>query len=184
MRRAVMISLLSGCAQLADLQETSKAPGDAQPADTVRDAVTIDAPLACVGGDTRATDPTTGACYVFFTGPVIRDVARSMCEALGPGTTLATVQTAGEITLIASLIGTSTAFLGGGDEAVEGTFRWEDGTGVMLANWNTGEPNNALGSFEEDCMVVLGGVGGTWDDRPCAPPPVDLGAYGFVCERD
>jgi hypothetical protein len=36
----------------------------------------------------------------------------------------------------------------------------------------------------EDCIVILGLLRGVWDDRPCAPPPIDTGAYSFVCERD
>jgi hypothetical protein len=157
--------VLGGCAQLFGLDETSATPVDAR----------IDA---------HAVDPATGACYTFFTTPMTRDAARTVCTGLGANTALASVQTANENALIAALIGTNVAFLGGTDEVVEGTFRWPDGSLVVLTNWNTGEPNNGAGMFEEDCIVMLGSIGGTWDDRPCAPGPVGTGSYPFVCERD
>ena len=51
-------------------------------------------------------------------------------------------------------------------------------------NWNTGEPNNGLNMYEEDCVVMSGATAGKWDDRPCAAGPPIAGTYGFVCERD
>jgi len=175
---------LGGCAQLFGLEETS-AP--ATPIDSPKpvDATPIDA-RACAGGDARTTDPATGHCYILFVGPQIRDNARTACSGLGGNTRLASVDSAGENAVIAALIGTNDAFLGGNDEAIEATFAWEDGTAFLLTNWNTGEPNNALGMFEEDCIVMLNNTTaapGKWDDRPCAPGPAGTGAYGFVCER-
>jgi Lectin C-type domain len=177
--------VLGGCAQLFGLDETSATSVDAR-IDARIDAA-VDAPvdaLACAGGDAHVVDPMSGACYTFFTTPMTRDAARTVCTGLGAGTALASVQTANENTLIAGLIGTNVAFLGGTDEIVEGQFRWPDGSLVVLTNWNTGEPNNGAGMFEEDCIVMLGSVAGKWDDRPCAPGPVGTGSYPFVCERD
>ena len=104
---------------------------------------------------------------------------------LAGGAQLASVQSAGENQLIANLIGATDAFLGGNDEAIENTFVWDDGSAVVLTSWNlaTGEPNNAQGQFEEDCIVMLGAVPGKWDDKPCAPGPVGTGMYAYVCER-
>ncbi|HEY5926824.1 MAG TPA: C-type lectin domain-containing protein [Kofleriaceae bacterium] len=176
-----------GCAQLFGIDETTgpKAGIDSGVAiDARRDAPpSIDAAI-CEGGDARATDPMTGACYTYFAQPLGRTEARERCGSLGGGTMLATVQTAGENQLILSLIGMSTAFLGGNDELVEGSFKWDDGTDVVLANWNMGEPNNGTGLFEEDCIVIHGMFAGKWDDRPCASSPNIAGAYPFVCERD
>ena len=174
--------LLCGCAQVAGIERTTSSP-DAAPAGDAIDAPSIDAP-SCAGGDARVTDSMTGACYLYFATPMTRAAARTVCQGLGPTTLLASIQSEAESTLIAGLIGMNEAFIGGTDEVLEGTFVWDDGTAVVLTNWNTGEPNNALGMFEEDCVVMIGALGGKWDDRPCAPPPVDTGAYGFVCERD
>jgi hypothetical protein len=169
---------LSGCAQLLGIEETS-GHADAAPAD----AVPFDA-SSCAGGNAHVTDPVSNACYVMFIGPATRDQGRASCKSLlGDKAELASVQSADENTLIANLIGTTTSFLGGTDEVTEGTFLWPDGSPVVFTNWNMGEPNNGPG-FEEDCIVMLGNVFGKWDDRPCAPPPVGTGAYGYVCERD
>lgn len=182
--RASTLLVLGGCAQIFGLDVTTKSTPDAAP---VVDAPAADTPVdapACVGGDARGVDPATGACYVFFAAPMTRDAARTACQGLGAGTRLASIQSVAESALITGLIGTSEAFLGGSDELAEGSFVWDDGTAVQLTNWNTSEPNNALGMFEEDCIVVLGALAGVWDDRPCAPPPINTGAYPFVCERD
>jgi len=181
--RASTLLALTGCAQLFGIEDTSKRD-DARPVDARRaDAPPIDA-RACVGGDDRRVDQMTGACYVFFTAPMTRAAARTVCQNLGAGTRLASIQSDAESSLITSLIGSNDAFLGGSDEAVEGTFVWDDGTPVQLTRWNTGEPNNGAGMFEEDCIVTHGSLGGLWDDRPCAVGTTVPGAYPFVCERD
>ena len=188
LRGCVLVAIAvfaGGCAQLFGLEETSAPttpidapkPGDGRPVDA----------RVCAGGDARATDPATGHCYTLFVVPQVRDIARVSCTNMSPTTRLASVDSAGENAVIAALIGPNDAFLGGNDELLEGTFRWDDGTQFLLTNWNTvsGEPNNALGMFEEDCIVMLNTASaapGKWDDRPCAPGPVNTGSYGFVCE--
>jgi hypothetical protein len=180
--RASTLLVLGGCAQIFGIEATSKASSpDARPADAPLPPVDA---RACLGGDSRSVDPATGACYVFFATPMTRNAARTVCQGIGPGAHLASIQSATESTLITNLIGTNQAFIGGSDEAVEGQFVWEDGAPFQLTRWNTGEPNNALGMFEEDCVVVIGSLGGVWDDRPCAPPPDGTGVYPFLCERD
>jgi lectin-like protein len=172
--------VLGGCAQIVGIETTQGRP------DARIDAAMNDAPgpPPCFGGDARGVDPVTGACYVFFATPMIRDAARSACRGLGATTRLASIQSASENALITNLVGTADVFLGGSDEVTEGVFVWDDGTPVQLTNWNTGEPNNGAGQFEEDCIQLLGSRGGVWNDIPCAPPPVNLGSYPFVCERD
>lgn len=183
--RALPLLALAGCAQLFGIDETSKssttADGpvvDARPIDGAPDA------RICAGGDARTTDPNTGTCYVFFSTPATRNTARTSCQGLGAGAHLAFIESAPENQLIATLIGATDAFLGGNDEAVENSFKWDDGSAVMLTNWNTGEPNNGAGMFQEDCIVMIGTVPGKWDDRPCATGigPAGTGAYAYVCE--
>jgi hypothetical protein len=171
-----------GCAQLAGIEPTTGRDADIDSPPPMPDA----APDArvCAGGDARVTDPTTGACYTFFTTPMTRNNARAACAALGASVVLASIQSASENQVIATLVGTSVAFVGGNDEVTEGMFKWEDGSAVVLTNWNTGEPNNGAGTYEEDCIVINGALAGKWDDRPCAPGPVVAGAYPFVCEQD
>lgn len=165
--------VLGGCAQIFGIETTSEftpdARGDAAP-------MTDAAPLPCAGGDAHTVDQGTGACYMFFTAPMTRDAARSVCMTFGSTVRLASIQSVSESAVVTSLIGTSQAFLGGSDELVEGTFVWDDGTPVQLTNWNTGEPNDAGGL--EDCIEIIGSLGGKWNDVPCT------GLYPFVCERD
>lgn len=177
--RPVAVLALGGCAQIAGIEATTGA----------QDAPPVDAPSSpdaqlCLGGDARAVDPVTGGCFVYFATPMTRDAARSVCQGLGPTTRLASIQSASENAVIAGLIGTGDAFVGGSDEALEGTFVWDDGTPVQLTNWNAGEPNSGAGGFEEDCIQVIGSLNGLWNDVPCAPPPDGLGTYPFVCERN
>lgn len=168
---------LGGCAQLLGLEPTSSP-------DAAIDAAKLVDAQACVGGDARVVDQATGHCYVFFATAMTRDAARTACRGLSSTTRLATIQSAAENVVIATLIGQNHSLVGGSDETVEGTFVWEDGSPVVLTNWNTGEPNDAGGA--EDCMEVVGALNGVWNDVPCAPTPANptIGTYTFVCERD
>jgi len=108
----VALAMLGGCAQLFGLDETT-AP--ATPTDGPNDAP-IDGPpvdaRVCAGGDARVTDPMTGNCYVLFTTPATRNTARTMCQTLGTGVRLASVQSAAENQVIANLIGARLFFAG------------------------------------------------------------------------
>src|SRR5215470_14487546 len=103
-RRASTLLALGGCAQIFGLEDTSRRAPDARPGDAPVIDAAIDAP-ACVGGDARVVDPATGACYVFFAGPMTRNAARTACQGLGAGAQLASIQSADESTLITSLVG-------------------------------------------------------------------------------
>lgn len=179
----VVVILTSACAQIVGIDKTTGAPPeDAGLVDAAPDAIPVDAPRACAGGDARVVDPATGGCFVLFTTPLTRDEARATCDTLGPLTRLAQIDDADENALVTTLIGAATVFIGARDTAVEGTFVWDDGAPLTYTNWNPGEPNNAGGVAEEDCATMLGALAGVWDDRPCAGP-VDAGAYAFVCEH-
>ena len=67
---------------------------------------------------------------------------------------------------------------------------WDDGTASpRSSNFNTGEPNNGSGTYQEDCIVMRGDKADVWDDRPCGPEPGAGGvgqtptSYPFICER-
>ena len=73
-------------------------------------------------------------------------------------------------------------WMGAGDMATEGTWKWvtgpENGTtfcigniscvpqGGQYTNWNTNEPNDSGGN--EDCGQFLAGGSGKWNDLPCS----------------
>lgn len=177
--------LLAGCGvEVASRGGANVAP-DA-PVQVTADAaieVTIDAPpdaRACAGGDASASDPSTGACYLFFRGPKTRAAAEADCQA--NASQLAIIKSAQSQAVVANLALGVDAFIGATDSVVEGTFLWPDGTPLTFTNFRAGEPNNANGSFQEDCLIIEGALNGSWDDRPCAPPPVGLGSYAYVCQ--
>lgn len=192
-RIAAAIVLLAGCG--ATLDQT---PTDASSSDSFRsldatnlidgaiDAPPIDA-RPCAGGQARATD-ATGSCFVYFTGPATYAAAEAACTAFG--SKLAVIKNAATNATVFSLLGLTDAFVGGTDSAVEGSFTWLRNpadpitVGVTYTNWRTGEPNNQGGTNPdgEDCMIIEGAQTGTWDDRPCAPPPIGAGAYAYVCQ--
>ena len=181
---ALGVLATGGCAQLVGIDKTTGGvPPDGPTADAPAADAPPDGPRACVGGDARVTNPATGSCYVLFTTPMTWDAARATCATLGAGTALARVESAAENELVTTLIGDATVYIGATDLAVEGTFVWEDGSPLVYTNWNLGEPNNGTGLYEEDCAVIHGSLAGTWDDRPCAPPPIESGAAAFVCEH-
>jgi len=73
------------------------------------------------------------------------------------------------------------AWLGGSDEAAEGTWKWEDGdvfwddpTAVLYEDWAGGEPSNSAAI--EHCLM-LNGPSNWWNDHDCNDP------LGFICER-
>ena len=174
---AMVIAALTGCGAELDPNQVR----DAAALQDVVDADVVDAPAdarACAGGDARVV--SNGACLVVYRTPATYAGAQAACASLSAGlVVIASAQTNQAVT---ALIGGVDAFVGASDAVTEGTFLWSPGAGLTFTNWRAGEPNNANGAFEEDCLVVEGALGGTWDDRPCAPPPLDTGAYAYVCE--
>jgi hypothetical protein len=65
-------------------------------------------------------------------------------------------------------------WIGLGDSANEGEFRWVTGAGVTLSFWSAGEPNSLYNA--EDCVEVR--VTGEWNDDRCDA------ALTYVCECD
>jgi hypothetical protein len=131
------------------------------------------APLPCVEGDDRAVDPETGNCYMVFRQPRSWGEALVFCESLGGH--LAVVTGQAENDLLTPLVGLVDAWMGGNDIAVEGDWVWITGEPMIYENWRAGEPNDF--GDGEDCMILEGARGGSWDDRPCTR------LYDFVCER-
>jgi len=142
----------------------------------------------CIEGDQRVVDPNTGTCYTaHLTTQVPWMEARSECQAFGAD--LAIIRSQADNELLTSLVGAYEAFLGGNDEATEGTFVWIDGSALTYTNWRDNpepaldEPNNGAGAYEEDCIILQGQLAGVWDDRACVPDPPQLGTSFFVCAR-
>lgn len=67
-------------------------------------------------------------------------------------------------------------WIGGTDADDVGTWRWTTGEPFDYTNWRAGEPGSP---GTEDCLIIVGGQDGIWDDRDCA-----TGWDGYLCERD
>jgi hypothetical protein len=140
--------------------------------------------LTCTQGEVNRVSPDTGHCYMFFGTPMVRANAAAACQARGAQ--LVSITSLAEHELVASMIGTTLAMTSGNDLANEGTFVWDSGEPFTYMNFRSGEPNNALNRFQEDCLVLAGPIiGKGWDDRGCVPQPplLPVADFTFVCER-
>jgi hypothetical protein len=135
-------------------------------------------PPSCVEGDDRVLDPTTGHCYVVFRTQVTWATARETCRNMDGH--LVVVTSAAENEIVQSLTGGVDNWMGGNDIEVEGVWVWLNGEPLIYPNWRAGEPNNSDNNDPngEDCMIIEGARGGSWDDRSC------LRNYGAICERE
>lgn len=192
MRRSLLalaLPLVGAChAELADPPLNQNAVIDA----ATDGAALVDAPPVdmaidarpCDGGQARGIDPSTGACFVFFSAPLPYAQAEAACTAIAAK--LAVIKSAQTNTFVLGLVGAVNASIGATDRTTEGTFLWLDNAADPLnggfTNWRMGEPNNGGGSgIQEDCAVIEGARMGTWDDKPCAVVGT-AGSYAYVCQ--
>lgn len=117
-----------------------------------------------------------------FNAPL--DFANADAACIAFGARLAILSTPEREAAAAALVGTLDVLIGLTDSAIEGTFVWVDGTPLTFSNFADGEPNNAGGNFEEDCVMYAGARGG-WDDRPCSAAVPNIGTtpteYPYLC---
>lgn len=150
-----------------------------------------DAARACVEGDLRSVDPTSGTCYwVSYTDKRDWNGAKTACAAAGGH--LASLTSVGEATIAHTLAASAYAadntvpdyWIGATDIATEGTFLWDTtGESLVYTNWRSGEPNDG-GIQGEDCAIIEGdSATQTWDDRECSAQVNANVIYGYVCER-
>jgi hypothetical protein len=182
--RFAIAAALTGCGVKLTDPQLIAGPGpdagvDARPIDAAPDA----APTPCTGGAAAMRNPDNMHCYMFFTTKSTRAAAVATCAAQG-GATLASITSQAEHQFAANLVGANEAMLGGNDMTSEGMFRWDNNDVFNYTAWRSGEPNNANGGFEEDCIVMQGQlISDPWDDRPCDNSVVATATYAFLCER-
>jgi len=125
-----------------------------------------------------AYNTDNGHYYEFVSTAVKWSTAKSTIETNAGGRFtfngltgyFATITSSTENAFITSKVGTNTAWIGGADTAVEGTFRWIAGpeSGNLISatyqNWSGGEPND-FGSGE-DAIEIISGGSGQWNDLP------------------
>lgn len=186
-RLLAALAIIASVACQARLDDPQVGQPDAPSSDasTQIDAPVVDAAIdarPCMGGQTSATDPMTGQCFVYFTGPLQYADAVNACIQFDAQ--IAVIKSAQTNTTVTSLIAQTDAFVGATDRTTEGTYLWRDAAGDPVTggytNWRTGEPNDG-GTNGEDCMIIEGEQGGTWDDRPCATGGGG-GAYAYICQ--
>merc|ERR1712227_780022 len=78
------------------------------------------------------------------------DDARRYCQRYGAD--LASITCEAERQFAWKLAGMKTTWIGGSDQASEGTFTWSDGTPWVNSLWSQGEPNNYAG--DQDCVTM------------------------------
>jgi hypothetical protein len=180
--RACLVAIVACAACHATL---TPGHGDDSDAAVVHDAPPIqpDAAKVCSGGDGHASDPM-GNCFVFNLAPKTWAAANTACLAM-PGK-LATITSATQNTMIATLTAGHVTFIGASDTATEGTFLWSDGSALAYNNFRSGVPDNGGGGqYQEDCLVIEGNKtpNDSWDDRPCDPSEVPTsGSFAYLCE--
>ncbi|XP_077968718.1 uncharacterized protein LOC144422778 [Styela clava] len=134
--------------------------------------------MSIILGVSNAQIPWTTKCVdqyelTFFNDtPKNYEGAKAACESLGGY--LAKVDNQRMTYIInasVELVGSiNSYFIGGNDRAIEGDWKWQDGTDVIMReevgyqNWKHGQPNNYGGG--EDCLLV-GRDTYQWTDNPC-----------------
>lgn len=179
MRWLLLVACTTGCGAAigGGDNETPDAPVNPPPIDAPDpDAPPPDARL-CAGGD-AAMASGDGSCFVRFNQVLSFAAAQAACVAFG--SQLAILNTAARDATAALLVGQDNVWIGLTDQVVENTFVWVDGSALVFTNFSTGEPNNANGQFQEDCIMYAGSRPG-WDDRPCAAGAPALGEYAYLC---
>lgn len=157
----------------------------------VADAPGSDAVLGDAAPDARACTQGTGAalapggsCLVSLPTAVTYANAKTACAA--SGWHLAYIKDAALDTFAENFVGTVDTWIGGNDIALEGAFKWDDGTAFIFTNWNptTSEPNNGNNVYQEDCVIIAGArAGKLWDDRPCdASENAMSGLFAALCQ--
>ena len=114
--------------------------------------------------------------YVLYKGEYTRNDAQMICEQFRGH--LATITSEQEQELIKSMVSTGELtdyfWLGGTDEAEEGTWEWVTDEAFDYEHWAPGQPND-LGGTQNYLRIHKTGY---WDDASSDK------TYGFICEYD
>lgn len=125
------------------------------------------AALALCAGRASGADPipdvyyfaTTGHYYKVYATTTTWASAKQAAAALGGY--LSVVTSAAEHTFLRDTLGVRSKWLGGTDEASEGTWVWINGESWAYTAWTAGEPNNVGGEH-----YLSYDAGGGWNDLP------------------
>ncbi|XP_053474879.1 C-type lectin domain family 4 member M-like [Ictalurus furcatus] len=91
------------------------------------------------------------------------------------GADLVIINSKEEQVFIGNQLGSSQAWIGLSDGAVERDWKWVDGTPLTTAYWADGEPNN---DGDEDCAEMINSPNGKlWNDSKCSHEAL------WICEK-
>ncbi len=123
--------------------------------------------------DENRTVSSAGHTYTLYNDVLTWQDAKAKCEALGGH--LATIASEYEQSLVSSFTGNGIRpgyWLGGTDEASEGSYQWTTGETFSYANWSA--DRSAYG-YANDYLYI--GADGQWNDTAASGK-----AIGFICE--
>jgi hypothetical protein len=113
-----------------------------------------------------------GHCYSYSTETMRWHEAKLCCELLGGH--LACIETREENPFIVQFAHRRQSWLGATDEAMEGEWKWINGSPFRFAAWGPGQPDNTAGV--ENWLHIF--ENGAWNDTTVGPH----GGIGFICE--
>ena len=123
----------------------------------------------CPNGWTSAHE----RCVRLFEGPADWPTARQNCVDLGGD--LAYPRSQSDNGALRTILGGGNAWISANDRETEGLWRTAQGQTLPYTSWIGGEPNNGLGTGEEDCGQFW--YDGRLNDRPCSDQ------LRYLCEK-
>ena len=114
-----------------------------------------------------------GHTFKYFSSAVTWSAAKTACEELGGHLATSTSQ---EKNTFLTTVTTNRAWLGGTDEAKEGSWKWITGEAWNYTNWYETEPDNEGGS--QSYLEINFTTEGKWNDLG------STATYGYICEWD
>jgi len=160
---ALGMSLAAGCGGAPETEQTPDAVGEVSKAATT---------YLNYNGHT----------YAMVTDALSWTNARTACQALGSGWSLATIDNPAEETFLDQFQDVQTWWIGASQRA-DGSWGWEtpqdlegDATRAYF-NWNTNQPDNTGPTGGDANCVARDAFSGTWGDHACPT------AFAYVCER-
>uniref|UniRef100_A0A669EQ61 CD209 antigen-like protein E n=2 Tax=Oreochromis TaxID=8139 RepID=A0A669EQ61_ORENI len=112
------------------------------------------------------------SCYLLSESSASWDAARKDCRVRGAD--LVVIDCGKEQTFLSAITNEHT-WIGLNDKEQEGTWKWVDGTPVILTYWAEHQPDDGGGN--EDCAHFRNDEKKSWNDLPCST------SLKWICEK-
>ncbi|KAL3969676.1 cytoplasmic tRNA 2-thiolation protein 1 [Sarotherodon galilaeus] len=113
------------------------------------------------------------SCYLLSESSASWDAARKDCRVRGAD--LVVIDCGKEQTFLSAITNEHT-WIGLNDKEQEGTWKWVDGTPVILTYWAEHQPDDGGGN--EDCAHFRNDEKKSWNDLPCST------SLKWICEKE